>query len=157
MTFIVRDGTNTPRTISAIQVRDATNTPRDISQMWVRDSNNTPRMVFSIAPPMAAVASPSSVSGTTFGTGTAATNNTTVTPSGGTPPYTYAWQLVSYDAPVAPTASSPNGAVTSFVQTGMGMGDSYAAIFQCVVTDSTPGSPLMATSNPVIASWIDLS
>lgn len=153
--FIVRDGTNAPRTITAIQVRDETNTPRDISQMWVRDSNNTPRMVFSLAPPMSASASPSTVSGFTAGTGTATTDAATCTPSGGTPPYSYAWQIVSYDGPVTPTALSPTNSSSTFRQTSIGIGENYSASVRCQVTDSTPGTPLVALSNTVSAFWSD--
>lgn len=153
--FIVRDGTNTPRTITAIQVRDATNTPRDISQMWVRDSNNTPRMVFSLAPPMSVSAAPGTISGMTAGTGTAVTNAATATPTGGTPPYTYAWQITSYDGPVSPVANSPTSSSSTFTQTGIGIGEVYSASVRCQVTDSTPGTPLVALSNTVSAFWSD--
>ncbi len=152
---IIRDGTNVAHTITAIQVRDDTNTPRDISQVWVRDSSNTPRMVFSLAPPMSVVAAPSTVSGMTAGTGTAVTNASTATPTGGTAPYTYAWQILSYDGPVTPTANSPTSASSAFTQTGIGIGEDYSATIQCQVTDSTPGAPLVANSNTVFAFWSD--
>jgi len=152
---IVRDVTNVARTITAIQVRDGTNTPRDISQVWVRDSSNTPRMVFSLAPPMSVVAAPGTISGTTAGTGTAVTNSTTATPTGGTAPYTYAWQIISFDGPVTPTANSPTAATSAFTQTGIGIGESFSATIVCQVTDSTPGTPLVANSNTVFAFWSD--
>lgn len=155
MTIIVRDGTNTPRTITSIQVRDATNTPRDISQMWVRDSNNVSRLVFSLAPPMGASASPGTVVGFTFGTGTATTDPATCTPSGGVPPYSYLWEVVSYDGPVSPFANSAASATSSFTQTGIGIGESYSATFRCRVTDSAPGSPNIAFSNSISAFWND--
>lgn len=135
--IVVRDATNTPRTITSIQVRDGTNTPRDISEVWVRSSNNTPLLVFSTAPAFSASASPSSVGGAAGGTGSAQTGITTVTPSGGTPPYTYAWAL-DFATPelfALPFADSPTSAASSFTQTSMGPSDSVTAQFTCTVTD----------------------
>lgn len=136
MTIIVRDDTNTPRTISEIVVRDGDNVSRTISEIWVRDTTNTPRLVFSTASPLSAVASDYNVFGYDSGTGTANSTATTITPSGGTAPYTYAWSLVSYTAGVAPTPSAPSAATTLFIQTGIGPGDYYVAVFRCTVTDA---------------------
>lgn len=156
MPLIVRDGTNTPRTVSALQIRDGTNTPRDIAEVWARDSNNVPRLIWSLAPPMSADASPLTVSGNTLGTGSANTDPSTTTPTGGTPPYSYAWTLVSYTHPtVPPTADSPVNATSEFIQTSIGLGQSFSAIFRCTVTDSA-ASPQIATAD-VSAFWIDLS
>jgi len=150
---IIRDATNTARTITAVQVRDATNTPRTISEIWVRDSNNVPRLVFSIAPPMTASASPETVFGFSNGSGVATTDATTVTPSGGTAPYTYSWTVLSFDNATPPTADTPNAATTTFTQTGIGIGESYSATWQCEVTDSSP-SPYTAVAN-VSSFWAD--
>lgn len=137
MTIIVRDGTNTPRTITGIVVRDGTNTPRTISEIWVRDTTNTPRLVYNAAgSPLTAVAAPDSPLAVDTGTGTATTADVTTTPSGGVGPYTYAWALISYDAGVAPTILSPTAATTKFVQTGLAPGDYFTALFRCTVTDS---------------------
>ena len=151
MTVIIRDETNTPRTITAIQVRDGTNTPRTISEVRVRDSNNVSRIVFSLTPSMSASASPTTVFGTTLGTGTATTDSTTVTPSGGVAPYNYLWTRTSYDGPVPPGANSPNSATTTFTQTSIGIGTSYSATFRCTVTDDN-GSTAHAD---VSAFWSD--
>lgn len=157
MPLVIRDGANTPRTITEIQMRDGANTPRDLVELWVRDSNNVPRLIWSIAPPMSATATPAPVFGSTLGTGVATTDPTTATPTGGTPPYSYAWQLVSYDAGVPPTADSSNSATTTFTQTGIVVGDGLSATFRCLVTDSTPGTPLSAYTNNVGAFWIDVT
>lgn len=132
VTILVRDGTNTQRTITAIQVRDGTNTARDISEMWVRDSNNVPRRVFG-GSPLSASASPADVSGFSIGTGIVDTGSTTVTPTGGTAPYTYAWTIISYTAGAPPTIANPTAATTDFTQTGVG--DTDYAVFRCTVTD----------------------
>ena len=155
MPLTIRDGTNAPRTVIGLQIRDGTNTPRDIQQLFARDSNNVPRLIFSLAPPMSAGASPSTVSGTTLGTGSAITDSATCTPSGGTAPYSYAWEVVSFDGPVTPTAVTPSNATTGFRQTSIGIGESYSAVFRCMVTDSTPGTPFSAYSNEIYAFWSD--
>lgn len=155
MPLTIRDGTNAPRSIVGLQIRDGTNTPRDIQQLWARDSNNVSRLIYSVAPPMSVVAAPGTVSGTTAGTGTATTNAATATPTGGTPPYAYAWQIVSYDGPVTPVANSPTSSSSTFTQTGIGVGAVYSASIRCQVTDSTPGTPFVALSNTVSAFWSD--
>lgn len=132
--IVVRDGTNTPRTITAIQVRDGTNTPREISEIRVRDSNNVSRVVFSLTSDLAASASPTTVFGEA-NLGTVTTSSTTVTVTGGTPPYTHEWVLDTYDGPVPPTANSPTSATTTFTQTSVGFGDSYTALWVDNVTD----------------------
>lgn len=155
MPITIRDGTNAPRSIIGLQIRDGTNTPRDIQQLWARDSNNVPRLIFSVAPPLSASAAPGTVSGTTLGTGSAITDPATCTPSGGTPPYTYLWQVTSFDGPVTPTAVTPTAATTGFRQTSIGIGESYSAVLRCFVTDSTPGTPFTAFSNTIFAFWSD--
>lgn len=135
MTLIIRDGTNVPRTISAIQIRDGTNTPRDISQIRVRDSNNVSRLIFSTGSTLEASASPPDVFGYDSGTGTATSNSTTVTPTGGTAPYSYAWTVDSYTGGVSPTVDSPTAATTAFTQTGLSSGSYTFATFVCTVTD----------------------
>lgn len=135
MTVIVRDGTNAPRTITAVQVRDGTNTPRDVSEIRVRDSNNVSRIVFSTASPLSAVADPSDVFGFDSGTGTATTNSTTVTPSGGVAPYSYSWAVQSYTGSVEPIIGSSSTATSDFIQTGLGSGEYTFATFVCTVTD----------------------
>lgn len=150
--LLVRDGGNVQRTISDVAVRDGGNVLRDLSEIRVRDSNNTLRLVWSLAPPMAASASPETVYGSTLGTGTATTNSTTVTPSGGTPPYTYAWTLLSRDNLSAdPTANSPTAATTTFTQTSIGIGESYSATWRCTVTDDDANT---ATAD-VSSFWTD--
>lgn len=132
--LIIRDGTNTPRTITEIQVRDGTNTPRDISEIRVRDSNNVSRIVFSLASDLSASASPETVYGAAS-LSTVTTGSTTVAAVGGTAPYTYAWSLDTFDGPVAPTADSPTSATTTFTQTSIAPGDSYSATWSFLVTD----------------------
>lgn len=72
--------------------------------------------------------------------GSQTTNSVTVTPSGGTAPYTYAWAFVDGDAGIS--INSPTSATTSF--SGDPVGTALAATYRCTVTDSA-GSPLTAT------------
>lgn len=134
MTLIVRDGDAIARTITAIQVRDGGNVARDISEIRVRDSNNVSRLVFTTASPLTASASPEAVGGVAYGDGNVTTNATTVTPAGGTAPYTYAWTVVSYtNGSGPPVANSPTAAITTITQTGVIEDDS--AVLRCTVTD----------------------
>lgn len=135
MTVIVRDATNTPRTITDIIVRDGTNTPRTISEIRVRDSNNVSRVVYTTGGGGALSLSitPEEVTGYGSGTGTAQTEFATATPSGGVSPYTYEWALVSYTGPGTVSADNPTDDMSSFTLTGFtGL---KSAIFQCTVTD----------------------
>lgn len=155
MTTVIQDVGSVPRTITSVEIIDAASAAKAVPQIWVRDSNGVNRLVYSIAPPLSAEASPATVSGDTLGTGTATTNASTVTPTGGTPPYTYAWELVSYDNPTPPNADSSTAATSTFTQTGIGVAESYSAVWRCLVTDSTPGSPFTAYSNNVMSFWSD--
>lgn len=147
--LIIRDGANIPRTVTSIQVRDVTNTARSLSEIRVRDSNNVSRLVFSLVPPLSAEAVPSSVFGYSS-TGTATTITTTVTPTGGLPPYTYDWTLIFYNNIAAiPTVSSSTSQVVDFTQTSISPGESFYAQWQCAVTDAN-GS--IATAD-CLSSW----
>lgn len=136
MTLVIRDGGNVPRTIAAIQIRDGTNTPRTITEIRARDSNNVSRVIFSTGADFTASAFPSDVFGYDDATGTAYSNTTTVTPSGGTPPYTHAWTVQSYTGLVAPTVDAPTLATTLFIQTGLPPGGYTFATFIDTVTDN---------------------
>jgi len=90
-----------------------------------------------------ASASPTSLYASTS-TSSATTGSTTVTPSGGVSPYTYAWTLLSGDTL---TVTSPTAASTTFSKTGLAEGDYFFATYRCTVTDSTAGTPLTATAD----------
>lgn len=135
--FKARDAGNTVRTETIIRVRDVGNVSRRLAFWKARDAGGTLRTVFTDAgASFSASASPGTVYGSTLGTGTATTNDTTVTPTGGTAPYTYAWAVVTYDNPsAAPTATAATAATSGFTQTSIGIGESYSATFRCTVTD----------------------
>lgn len=60
------------------------------------------------------------------------TNSVTVTPSGGTAPYSYAWAKDSGDTI---SANSPTAATTSFTGSTAD-GETASAVFTCTVTDN---------------------
>lgn len=66
----------------------------------------------------------------------ATTTSVTVTPVGGTAPYTYAW---SYVSGTTATVTSPTAASTTFsrsASSSTGAGSSYNGVYRCTVTDS---------------------
>lgn len=87
-------------------------------------------------PTITVAKNPPSVSGTRTTPGTVTTTSVTVTPSGGTAPYTYQWLLQSYDQPSAPIAVNPTNPTTAFRQSMANYDDSGYGDFKCIVTDS---------------------
>lgn len=132
MTTIIRDNTNTPRTVTEVVVRDDTNTPRTINEIRVRDSNNVSRVVYSTSPPLSVTLTLDVVAGYAPGTGIATTQITAMIPAGGTPPYTYLWTFISGTS--TPTINTPTQNSTNFTETSL-VGNENA-IFRGTVTDS---------------------
>ena len=81
---------------------------------------------------LTASVSPSFASGTSAVPATVVTNSVTVTPAGGTGPYTYAWTLAAGDTF---TIAAPTAATTTFSK-AMGSGEFASAEYRCTVTDS---------------------
>lgn len=69
------------------------------------------------------------------------TNSVTCTPSGGVAPYSYAWSFVEVEGD-AVTVISPTSASTAFRSN-----TTSGSVYACTVTDSTPGTPLVAVAN----------
>ena len=89
-----------------------------------------------------ATASPTFVSKfDSLGAGSKTTDSTTVTPSGGVAPYTYAWAKKSGDT-IAPNSAA--AATTTFTGT-VTAGQFKSGVYTCTVTDSTGGTPLTTT------------
>jgi hypothetical protein len=150
--LIIRDGTNTARTLTALVIRDGGNVSRTITELWVRDLNGVPRLVFnpSGSATLAVTTDNDSVHGRSHGTGTATTSIVTATPTGGTAPYTYAWSLLSTDGTPDPDADNPTSAATSFTQTGMNPDDYIASTWRVTVMDAngvTATADVSATFN----------
>lgn len=149
-----RDASNTLRTITQLRKRDAGNTLRTIVRVRMRDAGNVLRTVYDTSggTAFAATATPTSVVGRTAGSGSTTTNSTTVTPSGGTGPYTHAWSLIAHDHPTTPpTINSPASATTTFSQANIGEDEIYTATFRDTVTDSAAHS----TTVDVTARFVD--
>ena len=83
--------------------------------------------------PLAATVSPTFVIGNAGGSGgTATTPSVTVTPAGGTSPYTHSWTVLQgEDASV----TSPTAATTTFSATGMAANEFRDGLFMDTVTD----------------------
>lgn len=137
MTLQVTDVGSVDRAISAIEVTDVGNVNRVISEIRVFDTSLVDHVVYSTASTLTADADPTSVFGYDSGSGTAETDPSVVTPSGGVPAYTYLWTLIGHTSPVTPTITSPTSASTTFVQAGLDPSDYQTATFRCRVTDST--------------------
>jgi hypothetical protein len=100
-----------------------------------------------------AAAAPATVTGAGFvlgpGNAVAITDTTTATPTGGTSPYTYAWQYVSGDTATVTSASS---AATTFSRSVfMSPGDptvELSGVYRCQVTDNN--STVVFTNNVTV-------
>ena len=90
---------------------------------------------------LSASLSTGTLSATLSGSGSLATGTVTATPTGGTGPYTYAWSKVSGDTV---TPSSTTTAAITFSATGTAP-QTIAAVWQCVVTDSTTSTASAGT------------
>lgn len=60
----------------------------------------------------------------------------TVTPSGGTAPYTYVWSLDSQDGLATYSITTPTAATTSVEASGIPLGSTVGCAISCHVTDS---------------------
>jgi hypothetical protein len=153
----IRDDTNTLRTIDGtgstrIRMRDSGNTLRTLTRIRMRDPDNVLRVVYDVsgASSFSASASPTGIAGHTAGT-TITTRITTVTATGGTPPYTYAWTKLSWTNATPPTINSPAAAATTATQTNCSDVDN--ATIRCTVSDSASNH---ATAD-VACTWVNIT
>ena len=82
---------------------------------------------------LAATINTYTASGERAGPGSVTTNSVTVTPSGGTGPYTYAWANVEGDTA---TVNSPTSATTTFTHTLTLVSPTKSGQYECTVTDA---------------------
>lgn len=151
-----RDAGGTARTITQFRARDAAGTLRTITRARTRDQNNVLRVVYDPSGASSFTATPSDTDAVGLGIATATTGNVTVTPSGGTAPYTYVWTRVSSSHPTTnPTATSPAAATTAFMQTNMTPSENYTSLWLCTVTDSAV--PANTATCNVTAVFVDLT
>jgi hypothetical protein len=79
---------------------------------------------------------PSPIAGHSNGGPTVTTNQTaTAAASGGTAPYFYHWDLISWTASTPPFANSPDAAITTFTQNGLDDNVTMSAVFRVTVHD----------------------
>lgn len=150
----LRDASGTLRTVTQLRMRDAGGTLRTITRVRLRDQNNVLRIVYDPAGASTFSASPDSIATAGFGVGTATTGTITVTPSGGTAPYSHAWTLIEAShGSTNPTATLPASDVTAFQQTNMDPGEIYSSTWRDTVTDSSV--PALAASVDVTANFAD--
>lgn len=138
MPISVMDATSVLRTLSRLSVWDGTALVR-IGRAKVMDSDGvTLRTVATFTTPLSATYSPLGV----FAVGASntplslTTNAVTVTPSGGTGPYTYAWTVHAYSAATSPTIGNAALATTAFTQSAVDPDTTETATFRCTVTDA---------------------
>ncbi len=138
------------RTITNVKARDASNTLRQCQFVRVRDAGNVLRTVWAF---LTAAATPSAVTGYANSASpiNINTSGAVAAPSGGTPPYSYAWARTDGGGD-AWTINSPSAASTTFQATGVNPGDAFTATFACTVTDSLG---VTATTSDVSATSIN--
>lgn len=79
------------------------------------------------------------------------TNSVTITPTGGTSPYTYSWARISGDTEIS--ADSASAATTTFSTASAPLPGAYFfATFRVTVTDDA-GSPAVETADVSVSLW----
>ncbi len=100
---------------------------------WVPQDTGVPGKARSIATALSASVSPGSASSRT-GSASQTTGSVTVTATGGTSPYTYAWTWASGGSSI--TTTSNTSASTTFSATSLTDGELRFGIARCTVTDN---------------------
>lgn len=145
-----RDAGNVLRTATRIRIRDAGNVLRTVQRIRIRDAGNVLRTVYQY---LSTTLSSDTAYGSNSGAasvGSVTSASVTVTPAGGTTPYTYQWNRTSGD--LAIKADTATAATTTF--SASSVSDSISATFTCKVTDANGA---VVTSDPVMVqlNWFD--
>lgn len=114
-----------------------------VYSVYVPSSNGVAGAVAGVSTALAASVSPGSAAGSNSGT-SQTTNACVVTPSGGTPGYTYAWTWFSGGGSI--TITSASAASTTFSVTGLTAGTTRTGVARCTVTDSAAGTKTVDVS-----------
>lgn len=108
----------------------------------------------SVSSVLGASALPSSIEKTAT-SASITTASTTVTASGGTPPYTYGWVRQSGSASL--NVDSAAAATTTFTGSSLASGTTYAAVFRCTVTDNVAATKIVDVSVSVTRATMTAS
>lgn len=105
-----------------------------------RYNGTTANIVATFSTPMTLAASPAAVSGSAFagefGSSPVTTAPATLTPSGGTAPYTYSYSITTQPSYGLVSVDSPLSATTTFTHEGVGAGEILTATATATVTDT---------------------
>ncbi len=135
MTITIIDAGSVSRTVAAMKVLDGS-TLRTIFRAKVMDADGTTlRTVATFSPAMTASTSPSFID-VSAPSSTMTTPPCTVTPVGGTAPYTYSCVVTFFDGFASPVVNSPTSATTTFTQSSVVSGDVAQTTFTWTVTDA---------------------
>ena len=134
-------------TAATVSWTDSGTAPSSLNSVWkctvtdsasrtVDSANVSVSISFNLSA-LTAGLSTSSLSASQTGDGSLTTGSVTANPSGGLAPYTYSWTYVSGDGTIA--VSSATAQTVTFSRTGTA-GNTYSAVWQCVVSDSNSSS-----------------
>lgn len=107
------------------------------------ESSGLPAKALAVTAALSAGMSPGSVSSSTIGA-SQTTGTATVTPTGGTAPYTYAWTWDSGGTGL--TITSNTAAATTFGATGVAIDETRSGIAKCTVTDAAAATYAVTVS-----------
>lgn len=101
---------------------------------YVPSTDGVPAKAASVAAGLSGSVNPSSIQHDYSGSSSATSESVTVTATGGTPGYTYAWTRVSGSSDIS--ADSASAATTTFSVTSLADGGTKSALMRCTITDS---------------------
>ena len=151
-----KDGAWNPLLTGWVKVSD---TWQQITSAWVKVSGAWQQVFTSLSASVLPTIVSAGQSGASPCGNPGTTTTVTVTPDGGTPPYTYAWAREGVAADSGPyQATSPAGAVTAFndVDSSVCAADTNKTeTWRCTVTDDN--SQTATTDVTVILTWTDIT
>jgi hypothetical protein len=114
------------------------------------EANISAASVAASAGALTATASPSSLYKAQVGSGAVTTDPVTITPAGGTAPYTYAWAYKSGYASFTP--SSATAATVDFTSASLSIGQTRSGVWTCTVTDDAAATFAVDVAITVLAT-----
>jgi hypothetical protein len=126
----------------------------ELGQVLIRIADEW-KLVWSEATPLAVTVTPSFTpygAGASSGTIAVTTSTVTAVPSGGTPPYTYAWNRDDAGSP-SWSIGSATAATTSFTCSAVADSGFETAEFECVITDNLGATVTTALVNASVENY----